>query len=98
MLVKYVVLGIVTFGWAIAALHPIAMIWGAVAANQSTNSTDQARLRIEAYTVRTFCAKGSHVDFVQLSRASALSKTLSRLAPFVNCGVANRCHVTKRTS
>ncbi|CAN5484391.1 hypothetical protein BH10ACI4_BH10ACI4_09160 [soil metagenome] len=35
MLVLYVVLGIVTFGWAIAALHPIAMIWGAVAANQS---------------------------------------------------------------
>jgi len=35
MLVLYVVLGIITFGWAIAALHPIAMIWGAVAADRA---------------------------------------------------------------
>lgn len=33
MLVLYVALGIPTLGWAIAALHPIAMIWGAVAAD-----------------------------------------------------------------
>ena len=32
-LVLYVVLGILTFGWALAALHPIAMIWGAIAAD-----------------------------------------------------------------
>ncbi|AFL86769.1 hypothetical protein Terro_0422 [Terriglobus roseus DSM 18391] len=35
MLVLYVVLGIPTLGWAIAALHPIAMIWGAIAASRS---------------------------------------------------------------
>jgi hypothetical protein len=35
MLVLYVALGIVTFGWAIAVLHPIAMIWGAVAADRA---------------------------------------------------------------
>lgn len=35
MLVLYIGLGIVTFGWAIAALHPIAMIWGAVAADRA---------------------------------------------------------------
>ncbi len=35
MLVLYVVLGIPTLGWAIAVLHPIAMIWGAVAANRA---------------------------------------------------------------
>ena len=35
MLVLYVVLGIPTFGWALAALHPIAMIWGAVAADRA---------------------------------------------------------------
>jgi len=35
MLVLYVGLGIITFGWAIAALHPIAMIWGAIAADRA---------------------------------------------------------------
>ena len=35
MLVLYVALGIPTLGWAIAVLHPIAMIWGAVAANRT---------------------------------------------------------------
>ena len=35
MLVLYVSLGIVTFGWALAALHPIAMIWGAIAADRA---------------------------------------------------------------
>ena len=35
MLVLYVALGIPTLGWAIAVLHPIAMIWGAVAASRS---------------------------------------------------------------
>jgi len=29
MLVAYVVIGILTLGWGIAVLHPIAMIWGA---------------------------------------------------------------------
>jgi hypothetical protein len=37
MLVLYVALGIVTFGWAIAVLHPIAMIWGAVAADRANH-------------------------------------------------------------
>jgi hypothetical protein len=35
MLVLYVALGIPTLGWAIAVLHPIAMIWGAIAANRA---------------------------------------------------------------
>lgn len=35
MLVLYVALGIPTLGWAIAALHPIAMIWGAIAADRA---------------------------------------------------------------
>jgi hypothetical protein len=35
MLVLYVALGIPTLGWAIAGLHPIAMIWGAVAADRA---------------------------------------------------------------
>jgi len=35
MLVLYVGLGIITLGWAIAALHPIAMIWGAIAADRA---------------------------------------------------------------
>jgi hypothetical protein len=35
MLVLYVVLGILTLGWAIAVLHPIAMIWGAIAADRA---------------------------------------------------------------
>jgi hypothetical protein len=36
MLVLYVVLGIITLGWAIAVLHPMAMIWGAVAADRAS--------------------------------------------------------------
>ena len=35
MLILYVALGIPTLGWAIAGLHPIAMIWGAWAAHQA---------------------------------------------------------------
>lgn len=35
MLVLYVVLGILTFGWALAGLHPVAMIWGAWAAHRA---------------------------------------------------------------
>lgn len=35
MLILYVGLGIITLGWAIAALHPIAMIWGALAADRA---------------------------------------------------------------
>ena len=35
MLVLYVGLGIPTLGWAIAVLHPIAMIWGAIAADRA---------------------------------------------------------------
>jgi hypothetical protein len=35
MLVLYISLGIITLGWAIAGLHPIAMIWGAVAADRA---------------------------------------------------------------
>ena len=35
MLVLYIGLGIVTFGWALAVLHPIAMIWAAIAADRS---------------------------------------------------------------
>ena len=35
MLVLYVALGIPTLGWAIAGLHPIAMIWGALAAHRA---------------------------------------------------------------
>ena len=35
MLVLYVGLGIVTFGWALAVLHPVAMIWGAIAADRA---------------------------------------------------------------
>lgn len=35
MLVLYIGLGIVTFGWALAVLHPIAMIWGAIAADRA---------------------------------------------------------------
>jgi hypothetical protein len=29
MLAAYVVIGILTFGWGLAVLHPLAMIWGA---------------------------------------------------------------------
>ncbi len=35
MLILYVGLGIITLGWAIAVLHPIAMIWGAWAADRA---------------------------------------------------------------
>ena len=35
MLVLYVALGIPTLGWAIAGLHPIAMVWGAWAAHKA---------------------------------------------------------------
>lgn len=35
MLVLYVVLGILTLGWALTVLHPMAMIWGAVAADRA---------------------------------------------------------------
>ncbi len=35
MLVLYLALGIPTLGWALAGLHPIAMIWGAWAAHKA---------------------------------------------------------------
>ena len=35
MLVLYLVIGIPTLGWGLVVLHPIAMIWGALAANKS---------------------------------------------------------------
>ena len=35
MLILYVALGIPTLGWALAGLHPIAMIWGAWAADRA---------------------------------------------------------------
>jgi hypothetical protein len=35
MLVLYVALGVPTLGWALAGLHPIAMIWGAWAADKA---------------------------------------------------------------
>ncbi len=35
MLVLYVAIGIPTLGWGLAVLHPIAMIWGAIAASRS---------------------------------------------------------------
>ena len=35
MLVLYIALGIPTLGWALAGLHPIAMIWGAWAADRA---------------------------------------------------------------
>jgi hypothetical protein len=35
MLILYVALGIPTLGWALAGLHPIAMIWGAIAADRN---------------------------------------------------------------
>ena len=35
MLVLYLALGIPTLGWALAGLHPIAMIWAAWAADRS---------------------------------------------------------------
>ncbi len=37
MLVLYVALGIPTLGWALAGLHPIAMIWGAIAADKANS-------------------------------------------------------------
>ncbi len=36
MLVLYVALGVPTLGWALVGLHPVAMIWGAVAASKSS--------------------------------------------------------------
>ena len=35
MLVLYIALGIPTLGWALAGLHPIAIIWGAWAAHNA---------------------------------------------------------------
>ncbi len=35
MLVLYIVLGILTVGWALVAIHPLAMIWGAIAADRA---------------------------------------------------------------
>ncbi len=35
MLVLYLAIGIPTLGWGLTVLHPIAMIWGAVAASRS---------------------------------------------------------------
>jgi hypothetical protein len=35
MLVLYVVVGIITFGWALAGLHVMAMVWGAWAADRA---------------------------------------------------------------
>jgi hypothetical protein len=35
MLVLYIALGIPTLGWALTGLHPIAMIWGAWAADRA---------------------------------------------------------------
>jgi hypothetical protein len=37
MLILYVALGIPTLGWALAGLHPIALIWAAWAAHKSNN-------------------------------------------------------------
>lgn len=37
MLILYVALGIPTLGWALAGLHPIAMIWGAWAADRANH-------------------------------------------------------------
>ena len=35
MMVLYVAIGIPTLGWGLAVLHPIAMIWGAIAADRA---------------------------------------------------------------
>ena len=35
MLVLYLALGIPTFGWALAGLHPIAIVWAAWAAHNA---------------------------------------------------------------
>ena len=35
MLVLYLAIGIPTLGWGLTVLHPIAMIWGAVAASKA---------------------------------------------------------------
>ena len=35
MLVLYLAIGIPTLGWGLTVLHPIAMIWGAVAASRA---------------------------------------------------------------
>ncbi|HEY0786195.1 MAG TPA: hypothetical protein VGD62_10020 [Acidobacteriaceae bacterium] len=34
MLVAYVVIGILTLGWGLAVLHPVAMAWGAWAVHE----------------------------------------------------------------
>ncbi len=38
MAVLYIVLGILTLGWAIVVLHPIAIIWGVWAAHRQNQS------------------------------------------------------------
>jgi hypothetical protein len=35
MMVLYVAIGIPTLGWGLTVLHPIAMIWGAIAADRA---------------------------------------------------------------
>ncbi len=35
MLVLYLAIGIPTLGWGLTVLHPIAMIWGAIAASKA---------------------------------------------------------------
>jgi hypothetical protein len=35
MLILYVAIGIPTLGWGLAALHPIAIIWGVWAAHRA---------------------------------------------------------------
>jgi hypothetical protein len=35
MMVLFVAIGIPTLGWGLAVLHPIAMIWGAIAADRA---------------------------------------------------------------
>ncbi len=37
MLVLYLAIGIPTLGWGLTVLHPIAMIWGALAANRANS-------------------------------------------------------------
>jgi hypothetical protein len=41
MLAAYVIIGIITLGWGLAVLHPLAMIWGAWA----THDWNQRALR-----------------------------------------------------
>ncbi len=35
MLVLYLAIGIPTLGWGLTVLHPMAMIWGAIAASKA---------------------------------------------------------------